>query len=142
MEEKGSSNSSSKTKRNSLSSSEMDANELVSSGEDVLSSKDSLNSIASIKVEWFYWVEPRRWSVPKVAIVSNCRVSACVLASWSRKCRMLRSWSPSGSFSKTGWNSSIHHPEDLSISTSWAGTKAGSLLGVRVHPVPPSVRMK
>ena len=51
MEEKGSSNSSSKTKRNSLSSSEMDANELVSSGEDVLSSKDSLNSIASIKVE-------------------------------------------------------------------------------------------
>lgn len=48
MEEK---ERSAQAKRNSLSSSEMDANEMVSSsGEDILSSKDSLNSIASIKV--------------------------------------------------------------------------------------------
>jgi len=44
--------SSTKTKRNSLSSSEMDGNEAISSsGEDILSSKDSLNSIPSTKSE-------------------------------------------------------------------------------------------
>ena len=55
MEEK---ERSAQAKRNSLSSSEMDANEMVSSsGEDILSSKDSLNSIASIKVSWFHFQE-------------------------------------------------------------------------------------